>query len=138
MRVILDTNIFVSAFIFDSKLNQELYDRAENGNYTIIMSQELMEEIETKFRKFKLSDIEITKFKIDILELAEWVEVETKIEVCRDPKDNFLLSLAIDGEANILTTRDKDLLELDDEGFSFIEIIKPEDFIQRLRDELLK
>jgi len=40
------------------------------------------------------------------------ITVVSAIEVCRDPKDNFLLSLAIDGKADYLLTGDKDLLEL--------------------------
>ena len=43
---------------------------------------------------------------------ADLVKVQTKIEVCRDPKDNFLLSLSIDGNADYLLTGDQDLLDL--------------------------
>jgi len=40
------------------------------------------------------------------------VKVQAKIEICRDPKDNFLLSLSVDGNADFILTGDKDLLEL--------------------------
>ncbi len=43
---------------------------------------------------------------------AEFITVTSNIEVCRDPKDNFLLSLAVDGNASYLLTGDKDLLEI--------------------------
>ena len=42
--------------------------------------------------------------------VAELIEVHSIIEVCRDPKDNFLLALAKDGSADYLITGDKDLL----------------------------
>lgn len=45
-------------------------------------------------------------------EVAEWVEVKTITKLCRDAKDDFLLSLAIDGKADFLITGDSDLLEL--------------------------
>jgi uncharacterized protein len=56
------------------------------------------------------SDIEEILETIE--EYADLVKVQTKIEVCRDPKDNFLLSLSVDGNADILLTGDKDLLDL--------------------------
>lgn len=41
------------------------------------------------------------------------VPVTSKVTVCRDPKDNFLLSLAKDGNADFLLTGDADLLVLE-------------------------
>ncbi|MBX3242605.1 MAG: putative toxin-antitoxin system toxin component, PIN family [Chitinophagaceae bacterium] len=40
------------------------------------------------------------------------VHLLSKIEVCRGPKDNFLLSLSVDGNADLLLTGDRDLPEL--------------------------
>jgi len=40
------------------------------------------------------------------------IEVKTKINICRDTKDNFLLELATDGKADFLITGDNDLLSL--------------------------
>lgn len=64
-----------------------------------------------KFRRFfSQSDIEDILETID--EYADFVTVRSKIEVCRDTKDNFLLSLSIDGNVDYLLTGDKDLLDL--------------------------
>jgi len=50
---------------------------------------------------------------VEVLEKhAELVTVTSNIEACRDSKDNFLLSLAVDGKADYLITGDKDLLTL--------------------------
>ena len=43
---------------------------------------------------------------------ANFIEVTSEINACRDPKDNFLLSLSVDGNATHLLTGDKDLLIL--------------------------
>jgi putative PIN family toxin of toxin-antitoxin system len=65
----------------------------------------------SKFRKyFSQADIEDIFENID--KYAELVVVETVTTLCRDPKDNFLLSLSIDGHADYLLTGDKDLLVL--------------------------
>jgi uncharacterized protein len=61
-------------------------------------------------------------------EYADFVMVQTKTEICRDPKDNFLLSLAADGNADFLLTGDKDLLDLEKFGETIIVTIS--DFLQ--------
>jgi putative PIN family toxin of toxin-antitoxin system len=43
---------------------------------------------------------------------AEFIQIKSEIVGCRDEKDNFLLSLAVDGKADFLITGDRDLLEL--------------------------
>ncbi len=45
--------------------------------------------------------------------LGVWVNVTSDITICRDPKDNYLLSLAKDGKADYLVTGDQDLLILE-------------------------
>jgi hypothetical protein len=59
-------------------------------------------------------------------EVAEFVNVASDVDLCRDPKDNFLLSLALDGEADYLLTGDNDLLVLEKVGET--KIIKIADF----------
>ncbi|MEX2565689.1 MAG: putative toxin-antitoxin system toxin component, PIN family [Cyclobacteriaceae bacterium] len=113
-RVILDTNLWISFLI--SKRQQELDLLLESGDITLIFSTELLEEFlevsnRPKFKKFfKKSDIEALLSQID--SFGELIKVKTKVEICRDPKDNFLLNLSIDGKADFLITGDTDLLVL--------------------------
>jgi putative PIN family toxin of toxin-antitoxin system len=98
----------------------------------LVFSQELLDEFlevarKPKFRRFfSLTDIE--EILETISEYADFVKVQTQIEVCRDPKDNFLLSLSIDGNADFLLTGDKDLLDIS--KFGETSIIKISDFLQ--------
>jgi putative PIN family toxin of toxin-antitoxin system len=62
-----------------------------------------------------------------IQEYAEFVSVTSKTEVCKDPKDNFLLSLSMDGNADILLTGDNDLLIL--KKFRKTKILTISDFL---------
>jgi putative PIN family toxin of toxin-antitoxin system len=57
---------------------------------------------------------------------AELVDVHSVVEVCRDPKDNFLLALVKDGNADYLITGDDDLLVL--ETFEKTKIVTLTDF----------
>ena len=113
-RVILDTNLWISFLI--SKRQKELDILLESGAVTLIFSQELLEEFlevseRPKFKRFfKKSDIKTLLTQIETF--GELIRVESKINECRDPKDNFLLSLSVDGKADFLVTGDSDLLVL--------------------------
>jgi putative PIN family toxin of toxin-antitoxin system len=63
---------------------------------------------------------------------VDLVDVKIKVNACRDPKDNFLLSLSKDGKANFLITGDKDLLEL--KSFGTTKIITFTKFIEELKN----
>ncbi len=113
-KIIIDTNIWISFLI--SKNFSFLDKFIENGKLKLIFSKELygefLEVIERpKFKKyFHKSDIEhLTKIidKFGIL-----IEITSQIEKCRDIKDDFLLNLAIDSNADFLVTGDLDLLEI--------------------------
>jgi predicted nucleic acid-binding protein len=60
-----------------------------------------------------------------------FAEFKTTQTQCRDPKDNFLLELAVDGKADYLVTGDNDLLTL--QTVANTQIIKIQDFFDILR-----
>lgn len=129
-RIIIDTNLWISFLITKdfTKLDEIIF----SGKGVLVFSKELLDEFfevakRPKFRRFfSLDDIEEMLETID--EYADFVNVQTKTEVCRDPKDNFLLSLSFDGKADFLLTGDKDLLDLT----KFVEtrIITISDFLR--------
>lgn len=113
-RIIIDTNLWISFLITKdySKLDEILFEKKA----ILIFSQELLDEFlevakRPKFRRFfPTGDIETLLETIE--EYAIFVEVKSVVDICRDPKDNFLLALAKDGKANILLSGDNDLLTL--------------------------
>ena len=129
-RIIIDTNLWISFLITNNfaKLDEILFSK----HGILVFSQELLAEFlevakRPKFKRFfSTSDIEELLETID--EYADFVNVETEIKICRDPKDNFLLSLSVDGNADFLITGDKDLLELN--KFGETKIISISDFLQ--------
>jgi uncharacterized protein len=134
MRLILDTNLWIS-FLISSK-----YEKLDELLFTqkskLLFSQELLEEFvavakRPKLRKY-ISRDELEDILETIDEVAEFVNVTSEISECRDPKDNFLLSLAVDGKADYLLTGDKDLLALKKIGDTeiktmseFFDVINP-------------
>jgi putative PIN family toxin of toxin-antitoxin system len=132
MRIILDTNLWISFLISRSfnKLDALLF----SGNCTILFSRELLEEFLTvanrpKLRKyFTPSELKVLVEMLN--EIAEFVNVKSNVNLCRDPKDNFLLALAKDGKADYLLTGDNDLLVLEKMGKT--NIIKITEFFEQV------
>lgn len=125
MRLILDTNLWISFLI--SSTYEKLDELILNQDCTLLFSDELLEEFvavahRPKLRKY-ISRDEIEDILETIDEVAEFVYVTSTISECRDPKDNFLLSLAVDGKADYLLTGDKDLLVLKQIGSTKIKTI---------------
>jgi uncharacterized protein len=112
--VIVDTNLWISFLLTKdfSKLDAMFAD----DQLTLVFSEELMEEFlevtqRVKFKKyFSRTDVDFLLRKL--ADKAIFVQTISVIEKCKDPKDNFLLALAIDANATHLLTGDKDLLVL--------------------------
>jgi uncharacterized protein len=131
IRIILDTNLWISFLISKdlSKLDEILFEKKA----VLVFSKELLDEFlevtkRVKFRRFfSKTDVENILETID--EYADFVIVKSKTTICRDPKDNFLLSLAKDGNVDFLLTGDRDLLDIGVYEKTSIESIS--DFISR-------
>ena len=113
-RIIVDTNLWIS-FLLTKNANR-LDKLVATDKLVLLFSQELLDEFievarRPKFKKyFSLSDID--DLLTGLRSQAEFIEVTSVVAVCRDPKDNFLLALSIDGNATHLITGDKDLLDI--------------------------
>lgn len=101
----------------------------------MLFSEELLEEFievagRAKFRKyFSVENIEELLSLFD--EFGEMVDVSSEVNLCRDPKDNFLLELSKDGNADFLVTGDADLLVIN--KFEMTEIITYAEFEERTK-----
>lgn len=133
-KIILDTNLWIS-FLLSKKLNQ--IDRLiEENRVTFVFSDELLEEFisvisRPKFKKY-FHTKDIAKILTYFDQYGELVKVETDLFICRDKKDNFLLNLSIDSNANYLVTGDKDLLILEKIGNT--TILTYGDFIGKMEE----
>lgn len=121
-RIVLDTNLWISFLI--SKDFTKLDDLLFGNKCILIFSEELLQQFLTvakrpKFRRF-FSQNDIEELIETIEDYAEFIDVKTQLKVCRDPKDNFLLSLSQEGQVDYLLTGDKDLLALNNFGSTTI------------------
>lgn len=114
LRVIIDTNLWISFIISNKLTNLDLF--LTNHQIKLLFSRELALEIIETSSKDKLKKYLNKKIVKDMFVVfdpfMEFVEVTSSLQICRDPKDDFLLNLAKDGNADYLLTGDKDLLSL--------------------------
>ena len=131
-KVIIDTNLWVSFlisrrfekldFLFSSRKICLLFSERSFSEFINVVRRE-------KFRKYFSKD-DIDELSIKMKNVAKIVQINSVQTQCRDPKDNFLLELAVDGRADYLITGDKDLLEL--KTVDKTKIVKIEDFFREI------
>lgn len=138
-RAVLDTNIFVSAFLSRSPSSptQELIRRWKSGEFTLVVSDVLVDEIAEKLLERRIAEERVTEFLELLVRLAEWVEVPSnsvEAVVKEDPDDDAVVACAVVGRAGFLVTYDGhfDALGSLHEG---IQILKAIPFLRVLRGE---
>jgi uncharacterized protein len=117
IRVVIDTNIVLSALVFSGSKVGIFRQLWQSGEFTPIVSKATITELirVLAYPKFKLTPIEREDLLADYLPFCE--TIQTPIELpeipsCRDPYDQPFLDLAIFGQADYLVTGDQDLLIL--------------------------
>jgi putative PIN family toxin of toxin-antitoxin system len=129
LRVVLGTNVLVSAIISDGK-PRELLGRGIANQFSIVTSELILKELGLALRrpKFKTSEDEVNRIIIALMQTAEIVNVTSKLKVVEDdPKDNMVIETAYDGGAGMIVTGDSHLLALRD--FKGIKIITVEQML---------
>ena len=114
MTVVLDTNIWISAFI--GKRLAGLGEQLRHHQLEILTSEAQVAELfavldRPKFSAY-FSDQDKQFIRHFFLRVSRPVPIFQRVKLCRDPKDDFLLEIAINGKADFLVTGDQDLLVL--------------------------
>ena len=134
MRIMLDTNILISAFIFKSKKMNELINVLSNEHKIVICSycvDELKELIESKFNVERKSlEIFLERFPFELVYSPTQVE-EKEFEI-RDEEDYIVLYTAIIENVDILITGDKDFKDVEVEK---PEILTPTEFLYKYNEK---
>ena len=128
MKIVIDTNVYISALVFNKKVQEILEIILEQ--HTVYISPFIIEEIKEKLKiKFKF-DLEAINLLVTALLLITKLE-EPKGELptkSKDTDDNNILLLAEFIKADLIISGDKDLFKLI--SFKNIRILKPADFFE--------
>jgi putative PIN family toxin of toxin-antitoxin system len=132
-RVVLDTNIFISAVLFSGRMGQ-LVKLWQEGRILVLMSPEVLKEYVKvlAYPKFKLAKQEIKSvIEQELLPFVEPVKVSKAVRViAQDPSDDKFFSLALGGKSDFIISGDKHLLGLKE--FQGIKIVTAEEFLSGL------
>jgi uncharacterized protein len=133
IRVVLDTNVLVSALLFSGELSK-IYSMWKKRIIVPLFTRETFDEFQKVlvYPKFSLSTNEIKSILSDeVLPYFEVVDhTDNAVGVCRDPDDDKFISCALSGGARVLVSGDRDLIGLGHYGK--IHIMNPAEFIKKL------
>ena len=128
MRVVFDTNIFVSALILPGSRAEEALTRVIEGTDRLILSKPILDELlGVLARKFSRDREELARVAVWLGELAEWVRPAQHLSVAADEADNRILECALSGRAEVIVTGDKALLRL--RAFEGVGIVTLRDYL---------
>lgn len=130
-RVVLDANIIVGFSLTRGETISSIFNSWEKEEFDLLVSEEIFAEIETVLEYEKTKKLVNPWEKAALLEKlkiqAEFVKVETKLDILLDQKDNKYLECAVDGWADFIISGDRHLLELKE--YRWIKIVTPQEFL---------
>ncbi|OGT43418.1 MAG: putative toxin-antitoxin system toxin component, PIN family [Gammaproteobacteria bacterium RIFCSPHIGHO2_12_FULL_37_34] len=131
MRIILDTNVFISG-IFWSGPPYEILKAWQTRKIKLILSQEILIEYNkvSKALSEQYPAIRLLDF-IELLAIHTEIHLPIKLtsKISRDPHDDKFIACALSANVNIIVSGDKDLLCIS--GYHGIEVIKPSLFVKQ-------
>ncbi len=130
-RLVFDTNVIISAVLFNNSVPGQAFIRALSHG-TILVSSALVGELSRvlgrdRFDRYVTRE-ERDAFLASLIRESSLIEISQAVQVCRDPEDDQILELAVNGNAAYIVTGDADLLILN--PFRGIEIVTPAEFLQ--------
>lgn len=138
LRVVLDTNQFVSSVLVRQGLPAQVLDAWRRREFLLITSPSIIAEIRSTLnyprirRKYPLTDNDVERL-ITLLEkdaLAAPGEIDVVGAIPADPTDEIVLACALEGQADLIVSGDHHLLDLDE--YQGILIVTAREFLDRL------
>ncbi len=113
MRIVFDTNIFISALVIPGSLAEKALLRIIEGRDELLISKDIIKEVVSVLAsKFGREREALSHVAVILLELGKLVKPDRRIQVLRDEPDNRILECAISGKADLIVTGDKEMLGL--------------------------
>jgi len=140
MRVVLDTNTFISRYLSPAGTPARIFHYWEQGAFTLVISEPIRTEIERVFsyprinKRLRLSDKEIAGIVTGFATFGELVTPEQRLHVVEaDPDDDMFIECAVEGKADYLVSGDPHLTDIKE--YEGIHILTPAQFVQVLERE---
>lgn len=137
MRVVLDTNVIVSATLIRGGNEDQILRAWRRGRFDLVLSPPILEELSRalfyeKLQRFRwMSEEEVVALLQALAQASELVSGRMAVKASRDPEDDKFLAAAIEGDAEYVVTGDRDLLVLG--RYREVRIVAPAVFLRILR-----
>jgi len=131
-RVVVDTNVLISRLLLARSVSALAVRKAVDEGQLLASEATLDELAEVLSRRSFATYVSVKdrqQFFRLLGRVVEMVPITFRLQVCRDPKDDKFLELAVNGTADVIVTGDKDLLVLN--PFRGIAIVAPARYIRR-------
>lgn len=113
MRVVFDTNIFISALTLPGGKADDAIMRIIDGDDTLVISRGIIDEVLTVLaRKFSKDAEALSRVAVNLAGMGELVRPADKLAILNDEADNRILECAVSGRAEAIVTGDKAMLML--------------------------
>jgi putative PIN family toxin of toxin-antitoxin system len=131
VKIILDTNVFVSGVFFTGP-PYRILEAWRDGKLQLVISQEVLEEYR------RVANVLSKRFSsIDLQPLLSLVAVKAEISlskrfatpICEDPDDDKFIACALAAKCKVIVSGDKHLLKMS--GFQGIKVLSPREFVDR-------
>lgn len=122
MKVVFDTNIYISAFVFKGGSAEKAIQRILDNRDILVISKPIMEEtLRILAEKFDRDIEQLSRTAVFMSEIAITVKPRSRVDILSDEPDNRILECAIAGFAEKVVTGDKAMLKLG--SYKGVEII---------------
>ena len=128
MKIVFDTNIFISALILPGSSAEKAILKVIEGSDELIISHDIIDEVLTVLsNKFSRNREALSRTAINLAEIGRIVKPTERIGIFQDEPDNRILECATAGKADAIVTGDKEMLKLGKYGG--IKIITLKDYL---------
>ena len=132
MRVVFDTNIYVSAFAIPGGDAEEAFRYAVHGTFELLISVPILTETAGVLQtKFDWSSDRVRQLVLYLSQTATLVETTSHLHILHDEPDNRILECALESHADYIVTGDRHLLDLAQHETT--RVIKLAEFLALLR-----
>jgi putative PIN family toxin of toxin-antitoxin system len=131
VKVVFDSNVYVSAFALPGGVAERALDAAMEGAFQLVLSRPILREVlGVLSRKFARAPEEIARTAIFLASVAEMVAPTGTVHVLEDEPDNRILECATAARADLIVTGDRQMLLLG--TWDGVPIVSLREFVDRL------
>ena len=129
MKLVFDTNIYISAFVITGSLAEKAILKVIRENYRLFISKEIVDEVLSVLsKKFDYNKEILSRTAIFLSEIAELIKTHDKVYILKDESDNRIIECAVSAEADIIVSGDKEILSLKE--YKGIKIMTLREFLE--------